>query len=247
MNDHESVDTSDDVAGSPCEHGISRGGTIDFSVDDGFAGMNAEAGRRRIDPGTMVFVGVVIASVIGLWSMRFLGSTAAQSPPIEDLLETERWISEAEENGAPVPTGGLAILTLLDKDALNELQVSIDDLRTRTPFRYHGEAVPGEPSDAEGGETTRAADHAREEFRSIIDEIALKMKVSAILAPDTPRSQTILNGFRLTVGDVFEVPYEGREYTFKVERIARDGVTFVSILRDPVHEHRIDVPIHRDH
>jgi hypothetical protein len=247
MNDHESVDTSDDVAGSPCEHGISRGGTIDFSVDDGFAGMNGEAGRRRIDPGTMVFAGVVIASGIGLWSMRFLGSTAAQSPPIEDLVETERWISEAEENGAPVPTGGLAILTLLDKDALNDLQVSIGDLRTRTPFRYHGEAVPGEPSDAEGGETTRATDHAREEFQSIVDEIALKMKVSAILAPDTPRSQTILNGFRLTVGDVFEVPYEGREYTFKVERIARDGVTFVSILGDPVHEHRIEVPIHRDH
>ena len=87
----------------------------------------------------------------------------------------------------------------------------------------------------------------KDEFESTINQIGFKMKVTAIMAPDTARAQTLLNGFRLTVGDVFDVPFEGREYAFEVERIHRDGVVFVSRRFDPDHVYRIDVPLHRDY
>jgi hypothetical protein len=244
MNDMigESVDSSIDDP-------VVRGGTIDFSVDDGFAGVAQEPTGRRIDGGTLVLAGVVFASVVGLWSMRFLGSTNGDAPAVQTMIETEKWISQAEANGAPVPTGELAILASLDKDSLNALQVTLGELRTSTPFRYHGEAVPIDKRDSEAGPLvhTRPDEQIKDDFEETVNAIGRKMKVTAILAPDTDRSQTILNGFRLTVGDVFEVPYEGREYTFEVERISRDGVVFVSRIQNPEHEYRIDVPLHRDY
>ena len=249
MNDHDSNDMIGSSVDSSIDDPVIRGGTIDFSVDDGFAGVVQGSERRRIDGGTMVLVGVVVASILGLWSMRFLGSTSGDSPPVQTMIDTQKWISAAEDKGAPVPTAELGILDSLDKDSLNVLQVSMGDLRTPTPFRYHGEAVPIDRRDSESGPLvhTRPDEQVKDDFEKKITEIGRKMKVTAILAPDTDRSQTILNGFRLTVGDVFEVPYEGREYTFEVERISRDGVVFVSRIEDPEHEYRIDIPLHRDY
>ncbi|MBC03731.1 MAG: hypothetical protein CMJ34_10590 [Phycisphaerae bacterium] len=249
MNNHESNDMIGGSVDSSIDDPVIRGGTIDFSVDDGFAGAVREDERRRLDGGTMVLIGVIIASVLGLWSMRFLGSTSGDTPPVQTMIDTQKWISEAEENGAPVPMGELAILASLDKDSLNALQVSLRDLRTRTPFRYHGEAVPvdGRDSESEPLIHTRPDEQIKDDFENTINGIGRKMRVTAILAPDTDRSQTILNGIRLTVGDVFEVPYEGREYTFEVERISRDGVVFVSRIFEPEHEYRIDIPLHRDY
>lgn len=249
MRDRDTNDMIDGSVDSSIDEPVIRGGTIDFSVDDGFTGVAQGDERRRIDGGTMVLVGVVVASVIGLWSMRFLGSTSGDAPPVQTMIDTQKWISQAEEKGAPVPTGELAILASLDKDSLNELQVSFGDLRSSTPFRYYGEAVPIDKRDSESEPLvqTRPDEQLKDEFERTITEIGRKMKVTAILAPDTDRSQTILNGFRLTVGDVFEVPFEGREYTFEVERISRDGVVFVSRILDPNHEYRIDIPLHRDY
>ena len=249
MNNQDSNDMIGSSVDSSIDDPVIRGGTIDFSVDDGFTGVAQGEERRRIDAGTMVLVGVVIASVLGLWSMRFLGSTSGDTPPVQTMIDTQKWISDAEEKGAPVPTGELAILTSLDKDSLNALQVSLEELRTETPFRYHGEAVPIDKRDSESGPLvhTRPDEQIKDDFEQTITQIGRKMKVTAILAPDTDRSQTILNGFRLTVGDVFEVPYEGREYTFEVERISRDGVVFVSRIFNPEHEYRIDIPLHRDY
>ena len=249
MNNQDSNDMIGTSVDSSIDDPVIRGGTIDFSVDDGFTGVIQDSERRRIDGGTMVLVGVVVASILGLWSMRFLGRTSGDAPPVQTMIDTQKWISAAEEKGAPVPTGELAILASLDKDSLNQLQISIEDLRSSTPFRYHGEAVPIDERDSESGPLvhTRPDEQIKDDFERTINEIGRKMKVTAILAPDTDRSQTILNGFRLTVGDVFEVPFEGREYTFEVERISRDGVVFVSRIFDPEHEYRIDIPLHRDY
>lgn len=249
MNNHQANDMIGESVDSSIDDPVVRGGTIDFSVDDGFGGVAQESGGRRIEGGTLVLAGVVFASVIGLWSMRFLGSTNGDAPAVQTMIETEKWISEAEKNGAPVPTGELAILASLDKDSLNALQVDLGQLRTSTPFRYHGEAVPIDRRDSESEPLvhTRPDEQIKDDFEETINAIGRKMKVTAILAPDTDRSQTILNGFRLTVGDVFEVPYEGREYTFEVERISRDGVVFMSRIPEPEHEYRIDVPLHRDY
>ena len=249
MNDQEREGMTPGSIDSSIDEPVVRGGSIDFSMDDGFVNASQERGRRRFDAGTLVFAGVVFASVVGLWSMRFLGRSNADATPVETRLETMEWINQAEAEGEPVPTGELAILGTLNKDSLNHRQIGMDALRNQNPFRYHGEPVPVDKRDVETEPLvqTRPDEQLKDDFESTISSIGRKMKITAILAPDTERAQTILNGFRLTVGDDFEVPFEGREYVFQVERIGREGVVFLARLLEPAHEYRIDVPLHRDY
>ena len=72
------------------------------------------------------------------------------------------------------------------------------------------------------------------------------MNARAILAPERPRAQAFLNGHRIMVGDVFDVPQAGGEYGFEVERIGHDGVVFVSRLSEPTHARRIEVGVKRN-
>ncbi len=245
------ADTNDmigDSVDSSIDDPVIRGGTIDFSVDDGFASAARATGVRRIDGGTMILAGVVLASVAGLWSMRFLGTISGQDTmlPAAEQAQVGSWVLEAEKQGAVVGLDDLRILDELDKDRLNELQIAITDLRTLSPFAYHGEFSTREVVKAVES-PVNTIDRIKDEFDSTIDEIGGRMKVTAILAPDTPRAQTVLNGYRLMVGDVFDVPHEGREYTFEVVRIGRDGVIFKSWMSDPDHERQIEVPVHRDY
>jgi hypothetical protein len=230
------ADTNDmigDSVDSSIDDPVIRGGTIDFSVDDGFASAARATGVRRIDGGTMILAGVVLASVAGLWSMRFLGTISGQDTmlPAAEQAQVGSWVLEAEKQGAVVGLDDLRILDELDKDRLNEL---------------HGEFSTREVVKAVES-PVNTIDRIKDEFDSTIDEIGGRMKVTAILAPDTPRAQTVLNGYRLMVGDVFDVPHEGREYTFEVVRIGRDGVIFKSWMSDPDHERQIEVPVHRDY
>lgn len=248
-----SVSDSNDLIGDSVDSSIDdpvvRGGTIDFSMDDGFAAA-AQAGRgRRIDGGTMILAGVVVASVAGLWSMRFLGTISGQdtSVPVEDRARVGSWVLEAEKQGAVVGLDDLRILDDLDKDRLNELQVGVAGLRSTTPFAYYGELQAKEVVVAEEKPLVNTIDQMKDAFDDTIDEIGRRMKVTAILAPDTARAQTVLNGYRLMVGDVFDVPHEGREFTFEVLRIGPTGVVFVSRLAEPAHERQIEVPVHRDY
>jgi hypothetical protein len=244
----ESNDLIGDSVDSSIDDPVIRGGTIDFSVDDGFAAAARAGGVRRIDGGTMILAGVVLASVAGLWSMRFLGTIAGQSTmlPAAEQAQVGTWVTEAEKQGAVVGLDDLRVLDELDKDRLNDLQVAITDLRSLSPFTYYGEFATKEVAKAPAA-PVNTVDQLKDEFDAVIDQIGSRMKVTAILAPDTPRAQTVLNGYRLMVGDVFDVPHEGREFTFEVVRIGRDGVVFLSRLAEPAHERRIEVPVHRDY
>jgi hypothetical protein len=186
----DSNDLIGDSVDSSIDDPVIRGGTIDFSVDDGFTAAAQAGGGRRIDGGTMILAGVVLASVAGLWSMRFLGTISGQDTliPAAEQAQVGSWVLEAEKQGAVVGIDDLRILDELDKDRLNDLQVGISDLRSLSPFTYYGEFASKEV-----------------------------------------------------------VPHEGREYTFEVVRIGRDGVVFVSRLLEPRHERQIEVPVHRDY
>jgi len=243
----DSNDLIGDSVDSSIDDPVIRGGTIDFSVDDGFAAA-AQAGKaRRIDGGTVILAGVVLASVAGLWSMRFLGTISGQDTTLPSAEQTQvgSWVLEAEKQGAVVGLDDLRILDELDKDRLNDLQVAITDLRSLAPFNYYGEFASKEVVKAAAPVNT--VDQLKDAFDATIDEIGRRMKITAILAPDTPRAQTVLNGYRLMVGDVFDVPHEGRDYTFEVVRIGPAGVVFRSTLAEPAHERRIEVPVHRDY
>lgn len=236
----ESIDSSLDEP-------VIRGGTVDFSVDDGFANAVQNDRGRRVSGSTLLLAGVVAASVIGLWSMRFLGQTSAAGLDMDRQLAVGRWVLDAEKDGAVDGLMDLQILARLDKSRLNDLQIPVRDLRSTSPFRYYGELYEETVSRNDGLRSAAPSiDDLKDRFDSTIDEIGWQMEVTAILAPDTPRAQTVLNGHRLMVGDVFDVPFKGREYEFEVEKIGRDGVVFVSRMNKPKHERRIEVPVRRN-
>lgn len=249
MSGSDSNDLIGDSVDSSIDDPMVRGGTIDFSVDDGFTAATHAGGGRRIDGGTMILIGVVVASIAGLWSMRFLGTISGDTTSInlEDRAKVGSWVLEAEKEGAVVGLDDLRILNDLDKDRLNEMQVTVGELRSTRPFTYYGELREAEVEVAEAKPLVNTIDQIKDEFDATIDQIGGRMKVTAILAPDTSRAQTVLNGYRLMVGDVFDVPHEGREYTFEVLRIAPTGVIFVSRIAEPAHERQIEVPVHRDY
>lgn len=247
MSDSKLKDLMGESIDSSLDEPVIRGGTVDFSVDDGFANAVQNEGGRRISGSTMLLAGVIVASVVGLWSMRFLGQSNAAGLDIDRQLEVGKWVMDAEKDGAVVGLSDLQILGRLDKSRLNDLQIPVKDLRNAEPFRYYGELYEETVVKTEGPRTAAPSiDDLKDRFDAIIDEIGWEMQVTAILAPDTPRAQTVLNGHRLMVGDVFDVPFKGREYEFEVERIGRDGVVFVSRMSQPRHERRIEVPVRRN-
>ncbi|MAD19971.1 MAG: hypothetical protein CMJ52_07085 [Planctomycetaceae bacterium] len=243
MNDKHRTDGVESSIDDP----MIRGGTVDFSVDDGFAEAVKSGTGRRIDAGTMLFIGVLLASVAGLWSMRFLGRGVASTGDGGDRVAVGKWILDAEKDGAVIGLEDLRVLERLDKDRLNDLQVPTDDLKTDEPFRYWGEIdLAAVEMASVDHRPLNTIDQIKDAFDETIDEIGALMNVSAILAPDSPRAQAVLNGHRIMVGDVFDVPHEGDEYGFEVERIGIDGVVFVSRLSEPRHARRIEVGVKRN-
>lgn len=247
MSDSNLKGLMGDSIDSSLDEPVIRGGTVDFSVDDGFANAVQNDRGRRVNGSTMLLAGVVVASVVGLWSMRFLGQSNAAGLDVDRQLSVGKWVMDAEKDGAVVGLADLRILGRLDKGRLNDLQIPVADLRKTEPFRYYGELFEETVVRNDGPRSTAPSiDDLKDRFDATIDEIGWEMRVTAILAPDTARAQTVLNGHRLMVGDVFDVPFKGREYEFEVERIGRDGVVFVSRMARPEHERRIEVPVRRD-
>ncbi len=243
VNRNDQVDSIDSSIDDP----MIRGGTIDFSVDDGFAEAVKGGSRRRIDGGTLLFIGVLVASAAGLWSMRFLGRGVAASGELGDRAEVGKWILDAEKQGAVLGLDDLRVLERLDKGRLNDLQVTTEQLKKDRPFRYWGEIDVADVEMAPIEERpVNTIDQLKNRFDDTIDQIGELMAVTAILAPDSPRAQAVLNGHRIMVGDVFDVPHEGEDYSFLVERIGRDGVVFVSRLAEPRHARRIEVGVKRN-
>jgi hypothetical protein len=243
QNRNTQVDSIDSSIDDP----MIRGGTIGFSVDDGFAEAVKGGSRRRINGSTLLFIGVLAASTAGLWSMRFLGRGVASNGDLGDRAEVGQWIMDAEKEGAVLGLDDLRVLERLDKDRLNDLQIATVRLKKDRPFRYWGEVDAADLEMAPIEErAVNTIDQIKNGFDETIDRIGELMAVTAILAPDSPRAQAVLNGHRIMVGDVFDVPHEGEEYNFEVERIGRDGVVFVSRLTEPRHARRIEVGVKRN-
>jgi hypothetical protein len=222
-------------------------GTIDFSVDNGFAASGENTKRRRFSASTLLFGGVVIASVIGLWSMRTLSkSNASTTENVDSVRDVREWVWSRTNNEFSSTIGGLEIINSLDKHQLNAMQIPVSNLRNRRPFRFHGES--SHTVELVGGSqktNTNPRDAMLDVWEGTIDEIGGQMKISAILAPDTSKAQAVLNGHRVMVGDVFYVDHMGDEYAFTVERIGSHGVVFFAQSTELKHERRIKVDVDR--
>lgn len=203
-----------------------RGATssIDFSADDGFAASDTGARPRRVSTSTLVAMGVFMASALGLWSMRTLSSSVASVPETGETVENVReWVWSRSDGGIASSLDALGVIARLDRERLAALQVPVESLRRAHPFSQ----LDATPHAGEGGfnadlEKSRATQAWERSVRAVVSSI----KITATLAPDTPRAQAVLDGTRVMVGDVFEVHANGKMYEFLVARIGPRGVEF---------------------
>jgi hypothetical protein len=234
----------------PEEHAQSEtktlgGGTVDYSVDDGFGAIAEESGSRKPDAGTILFLGVVVAAVVSLWSMRTLGKTnAAEFDNPNTVRDVRDWVWNRANDEFASSIGGLEIINQLDKNQLNQMQVPVASLRNPTPFRFVGEGpMVVNTFDTSGYVNPREA--LLDAWEAVIDDIGEQMTISVILAPDTPRAQAVLDGNRIMTGDVVYVDHNGDEYPFTIESIGRKGVVFHVVSTALNHERRISVDLKR--
>ena len=221
------------------------GSSIDFSIDDSFANAADDSGKRKINASTILFGCVLVASVVSLWSMRTLSrSSAGMIESGESVKEVREWVWARSNDGSSVSLGGLEIIDRLDKDRLNAMQVPLAKLGNQFPFRYEGEgSSAAQVSSTTSKPKVNERDKQMDQWEQTIDGIGQQMKVTAIMAPDSPRAQAVLNGQRLMLGDVFYVEHMGEEHAFQVERISRDGLVFLTRNHKLQHERRIEVGV----
>ena len=210
------------------------GASIDFSVDDGF-GVNASSGTgRKVTASTLVFVGVMVASVASLWSMRTLSSSSASvSDGGETVRDVREWVWSRSEGGVSTSSDALGLIGRLDTSQLGEYQVDPSNLRHTHPFQPLGLMDDAASSLGEGGSSEMA--RARKAWEQSVGTVVEGIKISAIMAPDTPRAQTVLNGIRVMVGDQVEIDQLGNQHSYFVTQITQDGVEF-----EVIHSNGID-------
>jgi hypothetical protein len=221
------------------------GGTVDYSVDDGFGAITEERTSRKLDAGTILFIGVVVAAVVSLWSMRTLGKTnAAEFENPDAVKDVRNWVWNRTNDEFATSIGGLEVINQLDKNQLNQMQVPVSSLRNQTPFRFVGEGpLVVTPVDTSGFVNPR--DALLDAWEGVIDDIGEQMTISVILAPNTPRAQAVLDGNRIMIGDVVYVDHNGDEYPFTIESIGQKGVVFYVKSTALDHERRISVDLKR--
>lgn len=183
---------------------------------------------KRLKSGTVVVLLMVGVALVGLYSMRSLGSASANgglSREIETLIagvlpdaggtfDMEAVMEMPEVDDA-------AVFAMLDTDFRGRLQVAWDDL-ARDPFQPWQDpaaastAVPGLPIAVELGAAAGEA-WARE-----IDRIVEMLELKSLIGGGSAAGMANVNGRIIRRGDVFSVAEA--EADFRVVAIERDGV-----------------------
>ncbi len=208
--------------------------SIDYSVDDGFGVNDSGRSAKRISPRTFVLLGVVLISVVGLWSMRTLSSSAASTPEVDATVRDVReWVWSRSEGGAQTSKAALALIQRLDTSQLDALRVPAEHLRHARPFR----PLSVRSNLALSNVVARSTDvgEARSVWNAKVRRIIEGLTISAIMAPGTPRAQAVVDGTRVMVGDEVEVDQLGHDHAYFVTQITHEGVEF-----EVVHSNGVD-------
>ena len=203
----------------------SRGGD---SASDHAASPSESRSGRRLGSGTVVVLLMVGVALVGLYSMRSLGSAAASGGLSREI---ETLIAGVLPDGggsldiaAAVETPQVedsAVFSMLDTDFRGRLQVAWEDLG-RDPFEPWRDpaaaqaAVPKNPIAVDG----RVA--AGEAWGREIDAIVGMLELKSLIGGGSASGMANVNGRIIRAGDVFSVAEA--EADFRVVAIERDGV-----------------------
>lgn len=181
---------------------------------------------RRLSSGTIVVLLMVGVALVGLYSMRSLGSAAASgglSREIETLIAgvlPDAGGSLEVASAIEVPqVEDAAVFAMLDTDFRGRLQVAWEDLG-RDPFEpWRDPAAAALPSEDVVAVDGRVA--AGEAWGREIDRIVEMLELKSLIGGGASGMANV-NGRIIRRGDVFSVAEA--EANFQVVAIERDGV-----------------------
>ena len=183
---------------------------------------------RRPRSGAMVVALMAVVAVVGLYSMRNIGSASASSGisrEIEQLVASVLpskpiGAGDASELASKVQVDDAALFAMLDTEFRTTLQVPFAELGRDpfTPWRDPAAArVPTAPA-----VSVDARAQQEQMWNAEIDRIADMLVVKSVIGGGTPSAMANINGRILRPGDRFTVAES--EADFRVIEIERDAV-----------------------
>ena len=177
--------------------------SMDFSNEDSF-GINSSSGvTRRIDRNGVVLGVILIAAVVGLWSMRTLRNGSA------DMTSTRLLPDRISVD--PVDSQVMERLSIPDSAGM-ELQAHRDPFQAWRPAAISNETALIEElvEDVVPDRETLCADWQQE-----VDRVAGLLKLKSVLGGGTDRALVNIEGVLLAIGDTFDIAKTEIEFSIE--------------------------------
>lgn len=183
---------------------------------------------RRPRSGVVVVALMAVVAVVGLYSMRNIGSASASSGISREIEQLVASVlpskpiggGESAEVAASVRIDDDALFAMLDTEFRTLLQVPFAEIG-RDPFEpWRDPAYASAPSAP--AVSVDARTQQGEMWNAEIDRIAGMLVVKSVIGGGTPSAMANINGRILRSGDRFTVAEA--EADFRVVEIERDGV-----------------------
>ena len=196
------------------EHGHSSdqpASSMDFSTDLEL-GMSVGGGSgRKLDRNTVALAVIILAAIIGLWSMRTLTPTSADTAQIGDVPPAHIVVDSLDANVIDrlVIQSPASSMYREDRDPFHIWQPAdgMDQNALKNEFSSDGSVD---------------RDRSCAEWRTEVDRVAGLLSLKSVLGGGTVRAIVNIEGVLLAMGETFDI--ENTEIEFSVEGTGRRSV-----------------------
>ncbi len=216
-------------------------GSADGSMDGALTGASARV-RRRINSGTLILAGVVLASGASLWTMRAIDRAAASGP--KTSKEIEELVSKAlgpKTGDAAAPEKPEVFVNRTQPPT--DLQVPAEDVQKNPFVVYQPEDKPVVPL-----EPCEPREPAKPDpiiaWQEKVDAAAAAIRLQSTLSSTNEKGAVGLaniNGHMMRIGEIFGV--EGSDIEFSLEAVERDAITVRAYSAELKHERLVTVNV----
>ncbi len=236
------VEANEEESSVPAPNSLD--GSADGSMDGALSGATGR-GKRRINSGTLILAGVILASGASLWSMRAVDRAAASGPKPDK--EDEKVLAEALAPRKPSASANADPKAFVDRtEPPVDLQVPVEQV-PKNPFVIYAEPKADLPKSGdvvveEAPKVDRVA-----EWQAKVDEAAATIVLQSTMTGTDLKKGLVgianINGEMLRLGDIFGV--DGSEIEFRLEHVERDAIIVRAYSTELKHERLVTVQVQK--
>ena len=203
-------DEFDDFEDEKLSDSVQPLSSMDFSTDHELGLSMGSGSGRRIDRNAMVLALIVVASIVGLWSMRTLSRTSADTSVTEMMPE--------QVNLDPIDDRIIHSL-VVQSPSISEIGGNRDPFAEWQPAGITDEAALKNEFTADG---SIDRDKLCSVWQQEVERIAGLLKLKSVLGGGTIRALVNIEGVLLAIGETFDI--SETQIAFSVESTGRRSV-----------------------